>query len=86
MTASSCSPSTPHPAASPSASAWPAESKSPRSFALDPTGAWLVCGNLTADNVSVFRIDPASGRLIATGRAVAVPQVSCVQFVEFAGP
>ena len=58
--------------------------RSPRSFALDPTGAWLVCGNLTADNASVFRIDPASGRLIATGRAVAVPQVSCVQFMETA--
>ncbi|KGS01309.1 MULTISPECIES: lactonase family protein [Burkholderia] len=37
--------------------------KTPREFAIDPSGKWLVVGNQDSDSVFVFRRDIASGRL-----------------------
>ena len=31
--------------------------KVPRNYAIDPSGKWLVCGNLTANTATVYRID-----------------------------
>lgn len=54
--------------------------KVPRNFAIDPSGRWLVCGNLTADTATVYRIDPDSGRLGLAG-SVQVPHPLCVRFL-----
>jgi 6-phosphogluconolactonase len=58
--------------------------KIPRGFGIDPSGRWLIAGNQRSDTVSVFRIDPATGRLTNTGPAVGVGAPVSVAFV--AGP
>lgn len=57
--------------------------KVPRNYAIDPTGKWLVCGNLTANTVAVYSVDPGTGRLALNG-AIAVPQPLCVRFLQAA--
>ncbi|AIP09576.1 lactonase family protein [Burkholderia pseudomallei] len=37
--------------------------KTPREFAIDPSGKWLIVGNQDSDSMFVFRRDIASGRL-----------------------
>ncbi len=46
--------------------------KTPREFAIDPTGKWLIVGNQDSDSVFVFRRDPATGRLDPDARRLAV--------------
>ncbi len=58
----------------------PCGGKHPRNFELSPDGRWLVCANKDSDNVTVFGVDPATGRLTPTGRPVTVPQAVCVLF------
>jgi 6-phosphogluconolactonase (cycloisomerase 2 family) len=54
----------------------------PRSFAFDPTGAFLYCCNQRGDNVAVFGVDRASGGLKFTGQYVPVGNPSCIVFVD----
>jgi 6-phosphogluconolactonase len=56
----------------------------PRSFSFDPTGHFLYCCNQRADAVTVFRVEPASGRLSFTGHYTAVGNPSSIVFVELA--
>lgn len=60
--------------------------KTPRNFALDPTGMWLLCANQDSDNVVVFRIDQATGMPMPTGREIRVSMPVCVRFIGPAGP
>ncbi len=53
----------------------------PRNFALTPDGAWLLCANQATDNLVVFKVDPDTGRLAATGRTARVPKAVCVLFL-----
>jgi 6-phosphogluconolactonase len=54
----------------------------PRHFAIDPSGGWLLCANHDANNVVVFRIDPATGGLAPAGDPVPVPAAVCVRFAR----
>jgi 6-phosphogluconolactonase (cycloisomerase 2 family) len=54
----------------------------PRSFAFDPTGAYLYCCNQRADNVTVFQVDRKTGGLTFTGQYVPVGNPSCVVFLD----
>jgi 6-phosphogluconolactonase (cycloisomerase 2 family) len=56
----------------------------PRSFSFDPTGHFLYCCNQRADAVTVFRVDPGSGRLAFTGHYAAVGNPSSIVFVDLA--
>lgn len=58
----------------------PTGGRNPRNFALSPDGAWLVCGHQDTPLVTVFRVDPATGQLTATGHFAEVPAVVCVLF------
>lgn len=60
----------------------PSGGSQPRNFALSPNGAWLVCANRDSNNLVVFKVDPASGRLTATGYTATVPQAVCVLFCD----
>ena len=53
----------------------------PRSFALDPTGKYLLAANELSNNVVLFAIDQATGRLSKTGKEVTVDTPVCLQFV-----
>ncbi len=55
--------------------------KTPRNFALDPTGAWLLAANQDSDDIAVFRVDPGSGHLTQCGPVLHVPSPVCVRFV-----
>ena len=39
------------------------------------------CAHQATDNVVLFQVDPATGRLGATGRSVRVPKAVCVLFL-----
>ena len=52
----------------------------PRNFNLSPDGRWLVCANMNSNSLTVFKVDPATGRLTATGAPLTVPQPVCVLF------
>ena len=59
----------------------PTHGKTPRHFAIDPTGAYLLAANQNSDTVVVFRIDQETGSLSRTGGAASVPSPVCVQFL-----
>jgi 6-phosphogluconolactonase len=48
----------------------PTQGKTPRNFALDPTGAFLIAANQDTDNIAVYRLDAATGRLQPAGQPV----------------
>jgi 6-phosphogluconolactonase len=53
----------------------------PRNYAIDPSGKWLVCGNLKANTATVYRIDSETGCLTLAG-TIAVPEPLCVRFLQ----
>ena len=52
----------------------------PRNFAIDPTGAFLLAANQKSDNIVVFRLDQKTGRLNSTGQLAQVPSPVCLKF------
>lgn len=44
----------------------------PRGMGIDPTGRWLIVGNQKSKTVTVFGIDPTTGKLTYTGQSLAV--------------
>ena len=57
----------------------PAGVKLPRSFALDPSGQWLLAAG-QGGGITVFKIDPATGCLTPTGERADCPAPVCVIF------
>lgn len=58
----------------------PTGGQTPWSFALDPTGRWLLAANQGSGAVTVLARNTASGRLSATDQAIAVDRPTCVVF------
>ncbi|MFL5761922.1 MAG: lactonase family protein [Thermomicrobiales bacterium] len=54
--------------------------KWPRSFALDPTGNWLLAANEKSDSLSAFRRHRDSGTLMATGGLTPNPTPVAIAF------
>jgi 6-phosphogluconolactonase len=54
----------------------------PRNFAIDPSGAFLLVANQKSDNIVVFRIDQRTGRLTSTGDIAEVPSPVCLKFTD----
>lgn len=50
--------------------------RTPRNFALDPTGGWVLVGNQDSDSIAVFKRDVQSGRLALENKAFAPTPVS----------
>ncbi len=60
----------------------PCGGKHPRHFTLTPDGGWLLCANMQSDDITTFRVDPATGELTASGQApVALPRPVCLLFL-----
>ena len=53
----------------------------PRSFSIDPTGKYLLAANEVSNNVVVYAIDPATGKLSKTGKEITVDTPVCLKFV-----
>ena len=58
----------------------PIGGKVPRNFALDPTGRWLLAAGQESNDIAVFKIDPATGRLTPVGERMAVGEPVCIIF------
>ena len=54
----------------------------PRNINLDPSGKWLLVAGQKSNNVPVFKIDTATGKLSYTGNKVAVPKAMCIEFSQ----
>jgi len=57
------------------------QGKTPRHFAIDPTGQWLLAENQGSNTIVIFSIDPNTGRLQSTRKPVEIGSPVCVQFV-----
>lgn len=60
----------------------PTQGKTPRSFAIDPTGTMLLAGNQESDNIVVFHIDQKTGRLTPTDQVLAAASPVCLKFLK----
>jgi len=56
--------------------------KAPRGLGLDPTGRWLIAANQQSGNAVEFSIDPTTGQISPTGRALALGSPVDVKFVR----
>ena len=59
----------------------PTLGRTPRNFALDPTGTLLLAANQDSDTVVTFRINPDTGELTPTGEVAHVPRPVCLKFL-----
>ena len=56
--------------------------QTPRNFAIDPSGRFLLAANQDSDSIVTFSIDPDSGRLGSTCHAAEIPMPVCVRFLD----
>jgi 6-phosphogluconolactonase len=59
----------------------PTQGKTPRSFGIDSTGAWLLVANQASNNLVLFGIDPQNGRLRDSGVRGELASPSCVRIL-----
>lgn len=59
----------------------PTEGKTPRSFAIDPTGRLLFAENQNSNSIVVLRIDQKTGRLTPTGKVLDAASPVCIKFL-----
>ncbi len=55
--------------------------KTPRNFAIEPTGQYMLVANQSGNDVIVFRIDSTTGRLVPTTSNVKVASPVCIRFM-----
>ncbi len=63
----------------------PTGGRTPRNFAIDPSGHWLVAANQDSNNIVTFRINAKSGRLTPAGKSIEVNSPTIVDFVPLEG-
>ena len=56
--------------------------ENPRNFLIDPSGKFVLVANQNANNVVVFKRDPASGKLTPTGHEIKVQKPVCLQLIK----
>ncbi|MFB3133349.1 MAG: lactonase family protein, partial [Rhodothermales bacterium] len=59
------------------------QGKTPRNFAIDPTGGFLLAANQDTDTLVTFRIDGPTGALVPTGHVTDVPTPVCIKMVRY---
>ncbi len=64
----------------------PSPAMFPRSFALDPSGRWMIVAGQNDNRLAVMKIDAPSGRLTPTDESASVGSPVCVLFVPPAAP
>lgn len=58
--------------------------KTPRNFAIEPTGQYMLVANQSGNSVISFRINQTTGELTPTGSSVEVVAPMCVRFMPIA--
>jgi 6-phosphogluconolactonase (cycloisomerase 2 family) len=61
---------------------YPTLGKTPREFAIDPTGRWLVVGNQETDSAYFFRRDPQTGELASDPKQLSIGSPVDFKFVS----
>ena len=59
--------------------------KTPRNFAIDPSGEWLLAANQDSNTVVTFRINRGSGHLTRSAASIEVSSPAMVDFVPSGG-
>jgi 6-phosphogluconolactonase len=59
----------------------PSLGKGPQNLAITPGGELLLCANLPASNLALFRIDPHTGGLTPLGTPAALKSPSCIRIL-----
>ncbi len=54
----------------------------PRNFAMDASGNWLIAANQDSDSLVVYRIDAATGLLSKPVQMMPIPSPACVRIVD----
>jgi 6-phosphogluconolactonase len=54
--------------------------KTPRNFAIDPTGNFLLAANQNTNDVIIFKRDKKTGLLTPTGKKIEVDKPVCLKF------
>jgi 6-phosphogluconolactonase len=55
--------------------------KTPRNFAIDPSGLFLLVANQNSNNILIFSIDKVSGTLTQVGNPISIPSPVCIKFM-----
>ena len=56
--------------------------ETPRNFALDPKGNFLLAANQDSSDIFTFKINKESGKLDPTGSKIDIPYPVCIKFLE----
>jgi 6-phosphogluconolactonase len=59
----------------------PSRGKGPQNLLITPSGRWLICANMPGNNVAVFAIDSATGKLSGKGDPLEMPMPSCIRWL-----
>lgn len=59
-----------------------ASGKTPRNFAIDPTGQYLLVANQDSNNIVIFKRNKITGLLKETGQQIELPKPVCLQFLK----
>ncbi|MYF79270.1 MAG: lactonase family protein, partial [Chloroflexi bacterium] len=54
----------------------------PRNFAIDPTGTWVLAENQDSGTIHTFKRDADSGELAHTGHMISIPGPVCIQMMD----
>ena len=57
--------------------------RTPRIFAIDSKGKFVIAANQSTGNVVIFKRDPVTGLLTKAGNEMKVKNASCVQIKEY---
>jgi 6-phosphogluconolactonase len=57
------------------------QGKTPRNFAIDPTGKFVLVANEDTNNITCFKINNTTGDLEYTGFDLQVPMPQCIKFI-----
>lgn len=58
-----------------------AHGKTPRNFAIDPSGTFLLAANQDSNNIVIFRINHITGQLNFIGQKADIPKPACLKIV-----
>ena len=56
--------------------------KTPRNFAIDPKGNYLLAANQDSSDIFTFKINKDNGKLESTGFKIDIPYPVCIKFLE----
>jgi 6-phosphogluconolactonase len=60
--------------------------KTPRNFAIDPTGNFLLAANQNSNSVVIFKRDLNTGLLTPTGKEITIDKPVCLKFTPVRNP